>query len=331
MLLATKKSFKFGLFTFLMGLNAYSNAHQIKENQLYIEEKIKQSFQPLMEKYQVPGMAIGIIHNGKKYENYYGLQYNNASKQIDGNTIFELGSVSKIFTATAGGYAKNQKKLSFEDTPGKYWHALKKSEINKVSLLELVTYTSGNLPLQFPDHVKTDEQVLEYFQNWHIKRTPGQYRQYSNPSIGLFGEIVARSMKTDFTSLLENVIFPKFNLKHTYVNIPESQKVHYAFGYDQMNNPIRVSSGALDAPAYGVKSTLPDMLNFLDANLNPEKMNPDFQKAILETHKGYYKLGNMTQALGWEIFSYPTSLEILQESNSEKVIMQANPVVKEYD
>ena len=75
-----------------------------------------------------------------------------------------------------------------------------------MSLLELATYTSGNLPLQFPDYVKTDEQILDYFQNWHIKKPSGKYRQYSNPSIGLFGELTARSMKVPFPSLLEQVI-----------------------------------------------------------------------------------------------------------------------------
>ena len=135
-------------------------------------------------------------------------------------------------------------------------------------------------------------------------------------------------MKIPFTSLLEQVIFPKLNLKHTYVNVPKTQRKHYAFGYDQQNNPIRVTPGALDAQAYGVKSSLPDMLTFLNANLNIEKNGSDIQKAISETHKGYFKLGTMTQALGWETFSYPTTLEILQESNSEKVVMQSNPVVK---
>ena len=329
MLSVTKKGFRLSLFTLAIGLSTYSNAYDVEKNKDNIETTINQSFKPLMEKYGVLGMAVGVIYNGKNHEQYYGIQSDIDNKAVDSQTIFELGSVSKIFTATAGAYAKSQGKLSFQDHPSKHWPALQKSEINKVSLLELVTYTSGNLPLQFPDNVNTDEQVLEYFQNWHIKNPPGQYRQYSNPSIGLFGEITARSMKVPFTSLLENVIFPKFNMNHTYINVPKEQKEHYAFGYDQMNQPIRVSPGALDAQAYGVKSSLPDMLKFLNANLNPEKSNSDFKKAILETHKGYFKLGNMTQALGWETFSYPTTLEILQESNSEKVVMRSNPVVKE--
>ncbi|OTG67664.1 class C beta-lactamase [Acinetobacter silvestris] len=322
----SKRQAKFSIFILAMALTSYSSANEISENKKNIETTINQSFKPLMKKYGVLGMAVGVIYNGENHEQYYGIQSNIDSKAVDKQTIFELGSVSKLFTATAGAYAESKGKLSFQDHPGQYWPALQKSEINKISLLELATYTSGNLPLQFPDNVKTDQQILQYFQNWHIKNPPGQYRQYSNPSIGLFGELTARSMKVPFTSLLEQVIFPKFNLKQTYVNIPKQQQKHYAFGYDQMNNPIRVTPGPLDAQAYGVKSTLPDMLTFLNANLNPEKANSDLKKAILATHKGYYKLGNMTQALGWEVFSYPTSLEILQESNSEKIVMQSNYV-----
>lgn len=320
--------FKASIVTFALGLCTYSNADEINQNKKNIETIVNQSFQPLMAEYGVLGMAIGLIYKGKVYEQYYGIQSNVDHQKVDNQTLFELGSVSKIFTATAGAYAKTQAKLSFDDHPSQHWPALKNSEIDQVNLLELLTYTSGNLPLQLPDHIKTDTQILEYFQNWHSKHPIGQYRQYSNPSIGLFGELTARSMQIPFTSLLEQVIFPKLNLRHTYVNVPKEQKKHYAFGYDQQNIPIRVTPGALDAQAYGVKSSLPDMLKFLNANLNIEKNSPDIQKAISETHTGYFKLGHMTQALGWETFSYPTTLAILQESNSEKVVMQSNPVVK---
>lgn len=329
MLSKTQKVFKTSIVILAIGFSIHSHAYEIiDENNKNIKTAVNQSFKPIMEKYGVPGMAIGVIYKGKNHEQYYGIQSNINNKKVDRQTIFELGSVSKIFTATAGAYAKTQGKLSFNDHPSQHWPALKNSEIDKVSLLELATYTSGNLPLQFPDSVKTDEQILEYFQSWHIKNPPGKYRQYSNPSIGLFGELTARSMKVPFPSLLEQIIFPKLNLKHTYVNVPKEQREHYAFGHDQENNHIRVNPGPLDAQAYGVKSTLPDMLSFLNSNLDVDKNSSDIKNAILETHKGYFKLENMTQALGWEIFSYPTTLEVLQESNSERVVMQSNSVVK---
>ncbi|MBO1281115.1 ADC family extended-spectrum class C beta-lactamase [Acinetobacter nosocomialis] len=291
-----------------------------------IKQLVDQNFKPLLEKYNVPGMAVGVIQNNKKYETYYGLQSVQDKKAVNSNTIFELGSVSKLFTTTAGAYAKNTGKISFDDTPGKYWKELKNTPIDQVNLLQLATYTSGNLALQFPDEVKTDQQVLTFFRDWKPKNPIGEYRQYSNPSIGLFGEIVGLSMKQSFSQVLEKTIFPDLGLKHSYVNVPKTQMQNYAFGYNQENQPIRVNPGPLDAPAYGVKSTLPDMLSFIHANLNPQKYPANIQRAINETHQGRYQVNSMYQALGWEEFAYPATLQTLLDSNSEQIVMKPNKV-----
>ncbi|HFF5581743.1 TPA: ADC family extended-spectrum class C beta-lactamase [Acinetobacter baumannii] len=291
-----------------------------------IKKLVDQNFKPLLEKYDVPGMAVGVIQNNKKYEMYYGLQSVQDKKAVNSSTIFELGSVSKLFTATAGGYAKNKGKISFDDTPGKYWKELKNTPIDQVNLLQLATYTSGNLALQFPDEVKTDQQVLTFFKDWKPKNSIGEYRQYSNPSIGLFGKVVALSMNKPFDQVLEKTIFPALGLKHSYVNVPKTQMQNYAFGYNQENQPIRVNPGPLDAPAYSVKSTLPDMLSFIHANLHPQKYPADIQRAINETHQGRYQVNTMYQALGWEEFSYPATLQTLLDSNSEQLVMKPNKV-----
>ncbi|MDC5044639.1 ADC family extended-spectrum class C beta-lactamase [Acinetobacter baumannii] len=291
-----------------------------------IKKMVDQNFKPLLEKYDVPGMAVGVIQNNKKYEMYYGLQSVQDKKAVNSSTIFELGSVSKLFTATAGGYAKNKGKISFDDKPGKYWKELKNTPIDQVNLLQLATYTSGNLALQFPDEVQTDQQVLTFFKDWQPKNPIGEYRQYSNPSIGLFGKVVALSMNKPFDQVLEETIFPALGLKHSYVNVPKTQMQNYAFGYNQENQPIRVNPSPLDAPAYGVKSTLPDMLSFIHANLNPQKYPADIQRAINETHQGFYQVNTMYQALGWEEFSYPATLQTLLDSNSEQIVMKPNKV-----
>lgn len=330
-MISRKKICQAGLITMFMGFGMQLHANAVSQNEKNIEKIVTQSFKPLMDQYDVPGMAIGIIHNGKNYEKYYGVQSREENKSVNGQTLFELGSVSKTFTAVSGTYANNQGKISFDDHPSKYLPALKNSEIDKVNLLELLTYTSGNLPLQFPDHVKTDKQILEYFKNWKAKNPSGTYREYSNPSIGFFGYLTAKSMNVSFSSLLEKTIFPQLNLKHTYVNVPEEQKINYAFGYDEKDQPVRVNPGPLSDEAYGVKSTLPDMLNFVNANLNLDTNSPAMRKAILDTHKGYFKVADsgMTQALGWEMFSYPTTSEILQASNSKQILLGSNSVVKE--
>ena len=331
MIFNQKYFFQASFITMVMGFGMNLHASEVSQDEKNIEKVVTQSFKPLMDEYGVAGMAIGVIYKGKSYEKYYGVRFKDTNESVNGQTLFELGSLSKTFTAISGTYAKNQGKISFNDQPSKYIPALKNSEINKVNLLELLTYTSGNLPLQFPDDVKTDKQILEYFKNWKANNPPGAYREYSNPSIGLFGYLTAKSMNVSFSSLLEEIIFPQLNLKHTYVNVPEEQKMNYAFGYDENNKPIRVNPGPLSDEAYGVKSTLPDMLKFVKSNLNVDTNSPAMKKAILDTHKGYFKVADsgMTQALGWEMFSYPTTSEILQASNSKQILLGLNPVVKE--
>ena len=324
-----KYFFQASFITMVIGFGMNLNASEVSQNEQNIEKVVTQSFKPLMDEYGVAGMAIGVIYNGKSYEKYYGVRSKDTNESVNSQTLFELGSLSKTFTAISGTYANNQGKISFNDHPSKYVPALKNSEIDKVNLLELLTYTSGNLPLQFPDNIKTDKQILEYFKNWKVKNPPGTYREYSNPSIGLFGYLTAKSMNVPFSSLLEKTVFPQLNLKHTYVNVPEAQKTNYAFGYDENNKPIRVNPGPLSDEAYGVKSTLPDMLKFVNSNLNVDTNSPAMKKAILDTHKGYFKVSDsgMTQALGWEMFSYPTTSEILQASNSKQILLGSNPVV----
>lgn len=135
-------------------------------------------------------------------------------------------------------------------------------------------------------------------------------------------------MHTSFTQLMQKQIFPALALKHTYIEVPEDEQKNYANGHDQPNALIRVNSGPLAEPAYGVKSTIPDMLKFVNANLKPQQFNQPIQATILETHQGYYKLDDMTQALGWEKFNYPASLNTMQASNADQIGFDVNLVQK---
>ena len=77
-----------------------------------------------------------------------------------------------------------------------------------------------------------------------------------------------------------------------------------------------------------MKSSLPDMLHFLNLNLNPDQAKATIKPAIVATHTGYFKMDGMIQALGWESFNYPATLNTLLESNSDRVVMQSNFVEK---
>ena len=65
----------------------------------------------------------------------------------------------------------------------------------------------------------------------------------------------------------------------------------------------------LTAEAYGVKTVLPDMLRFLEANLDASSLNHEMQQAIRTSQTGIYSVAPMTQGLGWEMYAYPFSID----------------------
>jgi beta-lactamase class C len=291
------------------------------------ERIVARTIRPLMERYGIPGMAIGIVSNGRINVYVYGVASKATGQPITRATLFEIGSVSKTFTATLASYAQVTGKLSLSAAASKYLPALQGSSFDRVSLRNLGTHTSGGLPLQVPDGVTNDAQLMTYLQRWKPAYAPGTYRTYSNVSIGLLGLIAAKSMNEDFTALMQGTLFPALGLQHTYLDVPKDQLENYAQGYTTDGTPIRMSAGVLAPEAYGIRTTAEDLLRFLEANLHMLDLNPTLQRAIADTHAGYYRIGAMTQDLIWEQYSYPVSLEQLLAGNSAKIIFDPNPAV----
>lgn len=290
-----------------------------------LDKQVGAAVKPMMQSYAIPGMAIAISHKGQQHFFEYGVASRESGQAVDRHTLFELGSISKLFTATLGAYAEASGTLNLSDNASQYLPALHGTAFDHISLLDLATYTAGGLPLQFPDAVSSERQMLDYYRNWQAVYPPGMQRLYSNPSIGLFGHLAAASLAKPFQQLMEKDLLPQLGMQESYVRIPTEQIRRYAWGYRD-DKAVRVSPGALDAEAYGLKSTAADMLRFIDANLHPDKLPAPLRQAVSSTHRGYYQVGDMTQALGWERYTYPISLEKLQAGNSAEMALQPQPV-----
>ncbi|RKD68927.1 beta-lactamase class C [Rhizobium sp. WW_1] len=293
-----------------------------------LERAVNETIRPLMKENDVPGIAIAITVKGKHYIFNYGLASKENGQKVTNDTIFELGSISKTFAATLGTYAQISGKLSLSDKATKYMPELMGTSFDKVSLLDLGTYAAGGLPLQFPDSVTDQDKMVAYYRNWHPSFAPGTYRQYSNPSIGLFGYLTGQAMGQPFDALMQEKILNGLGLTHTYVRVPPSEMGNYAYGYSKQDKPIRVNPGVLDTPAYGIKTTASDMLAFLEANMGDAKLDGTLQQAVDATHVGYYRVDNMTQALGWEIYAYPTTLARLLAGNSSDMALEPHKVTR---
>ena len=245
-------------------------------------------------------------------------------KPVTDSTLFEIGSVSKTFTATLASYAQSEGKLSLTEKTSTYLPELKNTAFGNLQLLNLGTHTPGGLPLQLPASVKSDVQLQEFLKHWKPSCEPGKFRTYNNPGIGMLGVISAKCMKQDFATLMEKIIFPAIGLKETYINVPDAQLANYAQGYTEGNTPTRVRNTLLASEAYGVKTTAHDLLHFVEANMGVIKVEEKMQGAITKTHTGYFNIGDMTQDLIWEQYKYPVELKTLIAGNSPDMIFKAN-------
>lgn len=281
---------------------------------------------PLMQQQNIPGLSVAVVDKGQVQYFNYGVAAKDTQQPVTEDTLFEIGSLSKTFNATLGGYAQAIGTLKLSDKASAHVASLRGSAFDSISLLQLATYTPGGLPLQFPDAADSAETMLDYFQRWKPKYAPGEQRLYSNPSIGLFGYIAAQSLGQPFNDAMEKTLLPKLGLKNTYVSVPVDKAGLYAQGYDKDQKPVRVSPGALDSEAYGVKTSTQDLARYVIANMHPDTLEKALQQAIATTHTGYYTVKGMTQGLGWESYPYPITLQALLDGNSTPMAMNPHKV-----
>jgi beta-lactamase class C len=286
---------------------------------------VRETVSPLLKEHQIPGMAVSLTVNGQPYFFNFGVASKASGAKVTENTIFEIGSVSKVFTATLLAYAESLGKLRLSDPASRHLKELAGSGFDRVNLLALATYTPGGLPLQFPDSVTNHQEMIAYYRGWRPEYPPGTFRRYSNPSIGLAGYIAAQSLGQPFPALMEKKLFPLLGLADSYIDVPPGPMDRYAFGYNAQGQPVRVSPGMLAAEAYGVKTTAKDLVGMLERISDPARIpDPALRKAIAATWRGYYRAGSMTQGLGWERYGWPGTLESLVEGNTPKMALEPN-------
>ncbi|PRG11911.1 class C beta-lactamase [Burkholderia ambifaria] len=293
-----------------------------------IHDTVTRNVAPLMKQFAIPGMAIGIVADGKPYVFDYGVMSTQTGKPVTGDTLFEIGSVSKTLTATLASDAQEGGELSLSDPAAKYLPAMQGKPFGGVTLLELGTHTPGGMPLQVPDSIRDDAGLMRYLDAWRPAYAPGTRRTYSNVAIGMLGQLTAKAMNRDFAALMEQRLFPALGMTQTYINVPAARRGDYAQGYTQDGKPIRMTGGMLWQPAYGVKTTAADLLRFVQANMGLVETAPRLQRALERTHTGYFRAGPFTQDLIWEQYPYPVALPTLLEGNGPAMLHDATPATE---
>tara|TARA_B100001540_G_scaffold315893_1_gene344296 strand:- start:200 stop:1270 length:1071 start_codon:yes stop_codon:yes gene_type:complete len=285
-------------------------------------------------------IAIAFIKNGK--ENFYGIRkYDDTISKVDNQkSVFEIGSISKVFTSTLLADFVINKKINLND----HINDFLKTPFNngtKIKFIDLANHTSGlvRLPTNL-DFAKVDpenpykeykeKELMDYLSSHLELSNKGAY-QYSNLGAGLLGYTLGKIENLTYEDLLQKRIFSKYEMRNSTSDI-DKIKGHLVRGLNNEGKEIPNWDFSILAGAGGIFSTVEDLSNFALSQFDLKN-----KELKLTREKTIEINSNMDIGLGWHILKpksdkiwcwhnggtggYSSSMAIEEESKNGIIIL----------
>jgi CubicO group peptidase (beta-lactamase class C family) len=246
-----------------------------------------------------------------------------AGAKVDRSTLFEIGSITKVFTALILADMVNKREVSLDDPAAKYvppGHRIPERGGRKITLRDLSTHRSG-LP-RMPDDIGaltdpdgpftdyTEAKLLAFLDRYQLTRDIGAQWEYSNLGVGLLGYLLARAAGTDYETLLRERVTGPLGMNDTMITLPPSYAARLAAPFDAYMQPARPWNIWVLTGAGGIRSSAADMLTFAKAALDPKSpIAPAMRTALSARAPGIN--ARVEQALGWLVMHPEPGRDIL--------------------
>jgi CubicO group peptidase (beta-lactamase class C family) len=245
-----------------------------------------------------PGCALGVYHEGKMvYSKGYGLANLEQDVPITPQSVFDIGSTSKQFTAASIVLLEKQGKLSVKDDVRKYIPELPDYG-PKVTILHLLNHTSGlrdyltlmDLAGINTDGVTTDEDALQMiFRQKALNFAPGGEWLYSNTGFFLLSVIVKRVSGKTLREFAAENIFTPLEMTHTQFRDDHTSLIaNRALAYDPRENGVgfRLNVSYFEQTGDGaIHTSVEDLLKWDENFYNGQVGGKDFLSEIQEQGK----------------------------------------------
>ncbi len=262
------------------------------------------------------GIVVGLIDPQGRHIVAYGHPDNGDSRPINGDTVFEIGSVTKVFTSLLLSDMVQRGEVSLSDPVAKYLpSSAKMPERNRreITLVDLATHTSGlpRMPTNFapkdPNNPYVDytpDQLYEFLSSYTLTRDIGSQYEYSNLGGGLLGFVLARRAGADYEQLVRSRICGPLGMASTRMTLTPEMKGRLAAGHDpQLKLTANWDLSDTLAGAGGLRSSANDMLKFLAANLGYTQTPLASAMAAMLTVRRPTGTAGLAIALGWHVIT----------------------------
>ena len=276
------------------------------------DKKVDSVVQPYIKKSNTVGLSIGILTDGKVSLYNYGETKIGNNHLPDANTLFEIGSISKTFTATLLAYYVNEGKIKLSDPLTKFLPDTVASNkaLSDITIEMLSNHTSGlprlpdNLvnhsldPLDpYRDYKKKD--LFDYLKTAKLESKPGEKYAYSNLAVGLLGTILEQISGKTYEQMVEEIICKPLNLNNTAQHLSTTQNEHFVTVYNDQGKETPAWNFATLAPCGALRSTVNNLLIYAAAQMIVA--NTKLSKAMQLTHLVTFTDKDLQLGLGWHI------------------------------
>ncbi len=245
---------------------------------------------------RAPGMVVGMIAADppERWVVGYGRLSATDDRVPDGDTVFEIGSITKVFTGILLAQAVVNGEVKLDDPISTYLPegvTAPEYEGQSITLLDLATHTSGlpRMPSNFhpkdPSNPYADytmDQMYDFLSGYRLTRAPGSASEYSNYSFGLLGNLlVRRAGQADYEALLLERITHPLGMDSTRTELTPDMRSRLAAPHTASLAQTSLWDNTTLAACGAIRSTANDMLTFLAANmgLTDTELQPALQLA----------------------------------------------------
>ncbi len=258
------------------------------------------------------GIVVGIVTPAGRRIVAHGRASLDDPRELDGDTVFEIGSVTKVFTSVLLADMVRRGEVKVTDSVFSYLppHTSRALENRTISLADLATHTSG-LPLWpsgipatrdgvFSMATYTRAQLVDFLSTFPVPVDVGQKWTYSNVDAGVLGLALGVRANSNYEALLQERVTGPLRLRNTAVGLSGNMRSHLAVGHDAgrrvapaWNVPALTAAGSLH-------SSVNDLLTFLEALGREDGPLAGVLPVMLATRRPG---PGIPQALGWWIIA----------------------------
>lgn len=276
-----------------------------------MDKQVDEIARPYIQKVNTVGLSIGILKDGQISTYNYGETARGNNLLPTANTLFEIGSITKTFTATLLAYYANEGKVKLTDPITQYMPDSVKTNValNDITLQTLSNHTSGltRIPenLQFdsasaanPYKSYNKRLLFSYLKTCKLNSKPGEQYAYSNLGVGLLGTILSQVSGKTFDQMVQEVICSPLGMKNTVQHLSALQVTQFAKVYSQYGDATVAWDFNALAACGALHSTVNDLLIYAKANMleRADKLSKAFELTHQVTYSKDAKI-----ALGWHI------------------------------